>query len=336
MSALRRVWRWLRWLLLLAALGLVAAAWLAFNLRPGLAEHQALVGLPAPAAGDLRVTWIGTTTLLFDDGETAWMTDAFVDRPSAATVLFRDLEPDRARVQAALARAGVDRLAAVVPVHSHHDHALDAPLVAELTGALLVGSTSTANLGRGHGLAAERIRVVGDGDRLDLGEFRVSFTVVPHSPGDAYPGSIDEPLVPPAGADAWRTGDCYSLLVEHRGRRLVVHASAGVRPDALAGQRAEVVFLGVGGLGKQTDEQRDTYWREVVAATGARRLVLVHWDDFFRPLDEPAAPLPWLFDDFTATMAFLRPRADAAGVDVRIPELWQPFAPLTALPPDMP
>lgn len=37
-----------------------------------------------------------------------------------------------------LARLGVSRLAAVIPLHSHYDHAMDAPLVAARPGRVLL------------------------------------------------------------------------------------------------------------------------------------------------------------------------------------------------------
>ena len=35
------------------------------------------------------------------------------------------------------------------------------------------------------------------------------------------------------------------------------------------------------------------YWTETVRAVGARRVVLIHWDDFFRPLSKPLRALPY-------------------------------------------
>ena len=57
----------------------------------------------------------------------------------------------------------------------------------------------------------------------------------------------------------------------------------------MTGAEADVAYLGVGQLGIQSDDYIETYWRETVRATGARRVVLIHWDDFFRPLDPAAA-----------------------------------------------
>jgi hypothetical protein len=45
---------------------------------------------------------------------------------------------------------------------------MDAPEVAKRTGAMLLGSESTANIGRGWGLPEEQIRVVSDRGPITL------------------------------------------------------------------------------------------------------------------------------------------------------------------------
>ncbi len=83
-------------------------------------------------------------------------------------------------------------------------------------------------------------------------------------------------------------------------------------PGALAGQRAEVVYLGVGQLGLQPERYLVDYWTETVRTVGARRVVLIHWDDFFRPADRPLRALPYAGDDLDVSMRVLtatgRPR----------------------------
>ncbi len=119
--------------------------------RPDLARHAARFDLPQ-AAGPLGVTFLGVSTLLLDDGEHAVMTDGFFSRPGLLRVALRRLAPDARRIDAALSRAGVDRLAALAPVHTHYDHALDSAAVADRTGAVLLGGASAAQIGRGAGL----------------------------------------------------------------------------------------------------------------------------------------------------------------------------------------
>jgi len=73
------------------------------------------------------------------------------------------------RIAAALGRMGfgdVGRpLEAVVPVHTHLDHALDsAEVAAPRTGARHVGGQSAACIGRGGSLPEDRLHVVEPGE----------------------------------------------------------------------------------------------------------------------------------------------------------------------------
>jgi L-ascorbate metabolism protein UlaG (beta-lactamase superfamily) len=112
---------------------------------------------------------------------------------------------------------------------------------------------------------------------------------------------------------------------------ILVQASAGYAEGALAGRRADVVYLGVGLLGSKDEAYRDAYWRETVTATGARRVVPIHWDDFTRGLDKPLVALPWLLDNLDASMDFVTTRAARAGIDVRWPLFGMATDPLSGL-----
>jgi L-ascorbate metabolism protein UlaG (beta-lactamase superfamily) len=299
--------------------------------RPSLSGHRAPLQPAAgpPGDGALRVTWLGVSTLLLDDGETALLTDGFFTRPGPLRCLTR-IAPDEEVVRDCLERAGVTRLATVICAHSHYDHALDAPLVCRLTGARLVGSESTANLGRGGGLPEDRLITPAAGERLTFGAFTVTLLESVHSPGDRFPGTIDRPFTPPARLRAWATGTSYSIHVRHHDRTLLVHASANHITGALAGVEAETVYLGIGALGKQSPEFRDAYWSEVVTATGARRVIPIHWDNFLRPLSRPLVPLPYIADDFASGMDFLLERGEREGVEIALPVAWQRTDPFGA------
>ncbi len=301
--------------------------------RPDLGALSDYFDAPAgDADSDLTVTWLGVSTLLIDDGTTALMTDGFFSRPSYVEVGLRRLRPSESRISECLARAGVSRLAAVLPVHTHFDHALDSAVVAARTGACVVGGESAANIARGQGLATDRIVVAGPGVELTFGSFTVTLIESHHCPPDRFPGVISAPVVPPVRASAFRCGEAWSTLIEHRptGRRLLVQGSAGFRLRALADQRAEVVYLGVGQLGVQDSDYIEQYWEQTVRAVGARRVVLIHWDDFFRPLTEPLRALPYAGDDLDVTMRVLTALAGADGVAIHLPRLWQRCDPWAA------
>jgi L-ascorbate metabolism protein UlaG (beta-lactamase superfamily) len=295
--------------------------------RPKLEAYADRFDVPA-AAGDFAVTFLGVSSLLFDDGRSAVMVDGFFSRPSLAKVLFSRISPDSERIDAALARIGFGpgtgrQLQAVVPVHTHFDHAMDAAVVAERTGALLIGGESAANLGLGQGLPAERIRVATPAKTLSCGPFELTLIESRHCPPDRFPGAITEPVVPPVRAVAYRCGEAWSLMIGHEsGRTALVQGSAGFVAGALDGRRADVAYLGVGQLGLMPEDYIHAYWRHTVHAVGARRVVLTHWDDFFRPLERPLRALPFAGDDLDATMRVLTALARDQQVTLHFPRVW--------------
>lgn len=294
--------------------------------RPDIHRYRKYFDVPDATAGTaVSVVWMGVSTLLVDDGSSAILTDGFFSRPGLVDVVGGRLTPSAERIEGALLRAGIRRLEAVLPVHTHYDHALDSAVVAERTGATLVGGQSSANIGRGQGLPEDRIVVAAPGSALELGAFEVTLVASRHCPPDRYPGFITAPVVPPAKTSAYRCGEAWSTLVMHRpsGRRVLIQGSAGFAPGALAGRRAEVAYLGVGQLGVQPELYIRQYWNETVRAVGARRVVLIHWDDFFRPLTAPVRALPYAGDDLDVTMRVLTALAERDGVALHLPSMWQ-------------
>lgn len=296
--------------------------------RPDIDDYARYFDLPpaGPTAAP-TVTWAGVTTLLISDGTSAVLTDGFFSRPSLLQVGLGRIAPSQPRIDGCLGRLGVRSLDAVLPVHTHFDHAMDSAVVAQRTGATLVGGHSAAHIG--HLLPADRVVVASPGESLPLGNFQITLIVGDHCPPDRFPGLIDAPVDPPVRASVYRCGEAWSTMVAHRpsGRRMLVVGSAGFVPGALAGQRAEVVYLGVGQLGLQPESYLRDYWAETVRAVGARRVVLIHWDDFFRPLDRPLRALPYAGDDLDVTMRTLTALAAQDGVDLHLPTLWQPTDP---------
>ncbi len=248
--------------------------------------------------GSVTVQFMGNTNLLISDGETAILSDGYFTRRSTTDILFRTIAPDMEAIDRAMARGNVGELAAVIPVHSHFDHAIDSPEVAKRTGALLVGSESTANIGRGWGLPEEQIRVVESGEAMTFGKFTITLIESKHY---VFPGGKDklvmndpiirEPLVPPVKAGAYAEGGAYGILIEHPAGTAYLQGSAGYVPNGLDDVEADVLFLGIGGVASQTAEYQAEYWNHVVEAIAPKRIYPVHWDSLSDPLGEtPVIP----------------------------------------------
>ena len=298
--------------------------------RPFLTEFTKRFDVPPADSGTpLVVTWLGVATLLISDGTSALMTDGFFSRPSLAAVAVKRVEPSLERIIGCLERTRVRSLEAVIPVHTHYDHALDSAVVAGRTDAKLVGGESAANIGRGYGLPEDRIAVATSGEPTTLGAYEVTLIESKHSPPDRYPGVITERVTPPTKVSAYKCGEAWSVLITHQptGSRLLIQGSAGFVEGALAGRQADVVYLGVGQLGLLPEQYMVDYWNEVVRSVGARRVVLIHWDDFFRPLTEPLRALPYAADDLDATMRVLSRLAAEGGIPLHLPTVWEPENP---------
>jgi L-ascorbate metabolism protein UlaG (beta-lactamase superfamily) len=253
----------------------------------------------APAAeipqGAVTVSYAGTATLLFSDGVTQWMTDGWFSRPGPLTTLFSKIGPDLGNIHWGLETMAVERLAAVIPLHSHYDHAMDSPEVARLTGATVYGSEATANICRGRGLPEAQIALLSDRAALQLGDFVITPIVSRHF---EFPdpemvakllvdNEIPEPLVPPVSAFDYKLGEAYQLHVTHPKGSFLIVGSAGFVPGKLEGMHVDVIFLGVGGIGSQTVEYREQFWAETVDATHPERIIPIHWDSLTGPLQGP-------------------------------------------------
>ena len=279
-----------------------------WHVRPGLEQYAAHLATGTPAPGTLTATWFGVTGVLLSDGAHAVFVDPFFTRPRGFGRLLanRPIAPDEALIKDWLARAGVTELDAVLVSHSHYDHAMDAGVVARLTGARLAGSPSTLNIGRGAGLAESQLVAMPAGEARTFGTFQVTFLESRHAgaTGGAPTGEILEPLVPPARFLDYKQGGAWSILIAHPQGRALHHGSAGYVRGALKGQHADVVFLGIALL-----PDLAPYLAETVDAVGARRVMPVHWDDFTQPLDAPPTPFPLVvrLDRFFDAMAQRRP-----------------------------
>lgn len=282
-----------RWLLagLIVVLAVIATAcWmLQRQMMAGLVAYEQHLA-PERQGPGLRATWFGVTAVLLDDGEHRIFVDPFFSRPESLLnmALNREIEPDSGRITAALKGAGIEKLDAVLVSHSHFDHGMDAGVVAQQTGALLLGSESTLNIGRGAGLPAAQLLHAQNGVPLQVGPYRITFIESRHAgaTGGTPTGDITQPLQLPAHYLDYKLGGAYSILIEHRLGSVLHHGSAGYLPGALQGRHADLVLLGVALV-----DDWPAYLHEVVDAVGAKRLMPTHWDDFTRPL-LPPRPFP--------------------------------------------
>lgn len=258
----------------------------------------------------VTVTWLGVATLLFDDGDTQILIDGFFSRPSVADILFNiPVQSEAAQVNYAMDSYRMRRLAAIIPVHSHFDHAMDIGAIANRSSASIIGSASTAQIARGAGVPEDQIVTAEHDVAYRFGEFTIRLIPSNHAPvgwGGSVPlgGEIAAPLLLPAPISAWRAGTAYSIEVRHPQGTTLVQGSAGFQPGALDQVSADVVMLGSWGLTKLGRDYTEQYWLAMVTSTGAKRVVPIHFEDYTRPFGEIELS-PRVLDNFSTTATWL-------------------------------
>jgi L-ascorbate metabolism protein UlaG (beta-lactamase superfamily) len=266
-----------------SVLATAAAAASGHAQRPSVAEFGRLKeSRRAPGGARLTAHFLGTTTIILSDGETTIMTDGFFSRPSVAELLKGPVAPNRKRIEEGLDAASVATASAILVAHSHHDHAMDSPYVASLTGAKILGSASTGNIALGADFPADRIEQIEDGSVCRFGDFIISVFRSPHSSPTLFPGRIAEPLGRSARVWDYKEGGNFTFHISHPWGNVLIVPSMGIRKNWSVPYPADTVFLGVGGL-PLNSRKLTSYWRQFVEGSGAKTVYPIHWDNFFKP-----------------------------------------------------
>ena len=241
---------------------------------------------PAPA-GQLEVTWLGTAGVALElDGQRLLM-DPYFSRPGPGPTVIRRLIPDEAAILRH-APAGVDY---IICTHAHHDHILDVPALARLSGARVVGSASSCNYCRGAGLPESQLTEVRAPASLELGPFRVTLLPSRHSAPPiflpAVNGLIPDGVTAPLSAIQFRNDQTAAVLVEVQPTRggdplsLMHLGSAGFLPETLLGPPYDLLMVAI--LGHQNIPG---FTARVLANLRPRVVIPIHWDNFMLPPEQ--------------------------------------------------
>ena len=267
----------------------------------------------------MKVTFFGTTTLLFDDGKDQILFDAHITRPSLKKyVLRKKVGTNTALCDNLIKLHKIDRLRAIFISHTHHDHVMDAPYIANKCGAKIYGSDSAKNVALGGNVPPDNIVVFEHGSNFTIGEYKIRILKSLHSKPNIFNNDlgqqITEPLVQPASLRAYKEGGSYDFYIEHREKKLLIRPSCNYIEGSLKDVRADTLLLGISGLGKEDEQFHDAFYRETVGYVQPKRVIPVHWDNFFAPLK---APLPYqmrIVDAIAGDMAYLKERLGQDGI----------------------
>ena len=249
----------------------------------------------------LKITFFGTTTLLFDDGRDQIFFDAHFTRPSIEKyVAGAYVETNTALCDKLIDLHHIDRLRAIFISHTHHDHVMDAPYVANRCRAVIYGSSSAKNVAIGGGVPEERTVVFKDGSEYSIGGYTIRIIKSLHSKPNRFNNDlgvpIEKPLVQPASLRDYKEGGSYDFFIQHGEKKILIRPSFNYIEGQLDGIQADVLFLGVAGLAKADEDMEKAFYAETVEKTKARLVIPVHWDNFFASLEKPVEDMPELIE----------------------------------------
>lgn len=244
----------------------------------------------------MTITFLGTTTLLFDDGKDQILFDAHLSRPSIMKMLFCKLKTDQKIVDSILKKHPVDRLKGIFISHSHYDHVLDMPYISNKTGAHVYGSESTLNIGRGGDVPEERLHCFIPGQEITIGDFKIKVFASKHSKAAWFNNDIgqkiEKPLRQPATRKDFKEGGSFDFLITNGGKSYLIRPSFNYVENELNGVNAYIVFLGVAGLAKASKEVEEKFFHETVEKVKPAFVVPIHWENFMVGLNKPIKKMP--------------------------------------------
>ncbi|PJZ84687.1 MBL fold metallo-hydrolase [Leptospira harrisiae] len=278
--------------------------------------------------GKVRATFLGTSSILLDDGETQILTDGFFSRPSIWKTAFSKIESEPKTVLSVIERAKIKRLKAIFVCHSHYDHVMDAPFVAKQTKAILYGSSSTLNVGTGAGLTIDQMQKFEPGKPISIGKFKITVLESKHTPAfhilgktnatDPNHPNIDSPLVQPVKVMDFIEGGTFDFFIQHGKNKILIKSSTNFVEGALDKLNADVLFLGIAQISLQPISFQDEYYKQTVQTLKPKLLIPIHWDNFFKPLSEPLEPNLQLGDDFDANMKSILKRSEGQKIEIKL------------------
>jgi L-ascorbate metabolism protein UlaG (beta-lactamase superfamily) len=247
-----------------------------------LSELQAR---PLALPPGLELEWLGVSGYrLTYQGATLFI-DPYVSRVPLSSVIKRTPTlPDPTQVDRYI--GSPPNVVGVLIGHTHWDHAVDAPEIARRSGCPVYGSSSLVQLMAVHGIADQAVEVQ-PYQTYELGPFAVSFTPSLHSKlilGFAVPfaGEFTCDHLDALSPSAYKCGQVWGIQIDVAGVSFYHQGSANLIDDAVRAKSIDFFLAGIAGRGFTQN-----YWERILCRIKPKTVIPTHYDDFFRPLDQP-------------------------------------------------
>lgn len=238
------------------------------GLLAGLLSHplmaQPTVTLPAkPTAGttlkkgEIRLTYLGNAGWEITDGTKVVLVDPFLTQfarwaPGSKST-DGPAQNDPYVPDTALINAHVTKADYILITHGHPDHALDAGVISNTTGAVIIGHETAANLARAYDVPDARLITVIGGEDYDFDDF--SLRVIPniHSALDdkhyynntrGITGNAPRGLKAPLRRKEYVEGGNLAYLLRMGGHEVLIMGSMNYIEREMVGLRPDIALVG--------------------------------------------------------------------------------------------
>jgi L-ascorbate metabolism protein UlaG (beta-lactamase superfamily) len=285
-------------------------------------------------ADHVSLSYLGTAGWQITNGKTIILIDPYLTRVKSRSP-NDDVSPDDPRPlatrdsvvesDAAVIDAHIQKADFIFLTHTHTDHSLDMPYIAHKTGALVIGTESTANVARAYAVPERQIRVVKGGDQLDFEGFSVRVIRSVHGIfSKPAVGQVPAPPpVVPAGLKApVRLGDhaeggtlAYLIEIEHH--RILLFGSMNYIEGELTDLRPDVAVIGA----MPERNNIENYTPRIMRVLGNPTVVIpTHWDRFNVPYSVSQEPAVRRLQSFIDEVKAASPKTQ-----VIVPEYFKPI-----------
>lgn len=249
----------------------------------------------------MKITFFGTTVLLFDDGKNQILFDAHFTRPSIFKIFFGKIKTNEGLIDKILEDYKINNLSAIFVSHSHYDHVMDAPYIANKCGATVYGSESTLNVARGGNVSGEKLKLFKHNDVFQIGDYEIKVLKSKHSKPNILNNNlgqeIEEPIVQPARNSLYKEGGSFDFFIKNGDKKYLIRPSFNFIEGQLDGIDADVIFLGMTGLSKVTEEIKQKFFSETLDKVHPKLVVPIHWDNFFLPISKYVKGFPFFIEN---------------------------------------
>lgn len=216
------------------------------------------------AVTPLRLTHYGAAGWSITDGKTRILIDPFFSRiryadkgfgtttapasPGDTRPIFGPndvLAPDAATLE--IIDKNVDRADCILISHSHFNHCMDMPYIAKKTKAMVVGTESTTNIARAHGVPDQQLITVKGGEDFEFGAFSVKAIPSLHSALSSKhyfdSGVVCRDVKAPMRLVEYVEGNTMAYFIRLGAHRIIVFCSMNYIEREIAGLNPTVALV---------------------------------------------------------------------------------------------